>query len=289
MNNEEATKLLQKTQLEILKDFQALCDRHNIPYFASGGTAIGTIRHSGFIPWDDDIDICLLRRDYHKAIHFIRKELSDKYEVYDNRTVDGYVLVFSKMCKKNTYIIEDGEFDTRVPTGIFLDLFAYDKTTSDPKKRKKQIRDTWIWARLCVLSKYKHPQFPSNLNGILLKAAKIVCIGIHYVLRILHLRKDFFYRQYLKAATRYQNTEEELYIDFSYFDPEKIMCTHKMIFPLKKMQFEDVQINMLNDADKYLKSQFGNYLELPPVEQRKTHTPRYIDFGQGVIYKRPNR
>ena len=63
MNNEEATKLLQKTQLEILKDFQALCDKHKIPYFASGGTAIGAIRHKGFIPWDDDIDICLLRHN----------------------------------------------------------------------------------------------------------------------------------------------------------------------------------------------------------------------------------
>jgi lipopolysaccharide cholinephosphotransferase len=289
MNNEEATKLLQKTQLEILKDFQALCDKHKIPYFASGGTAIGAIRHKGFIPWDDDIDICLLRRDYNKVIYYIRKELNDKYEIYDNKSVDGYVLVFAKMCKKGTYIKEDGGFDTCVPTGIFLDLFAYDKTTTNPKKRKKQIRDTWIWARLCVLSEYKYPQFPKNLDGILLKVSKIGCIAVHYVLRVLHLKKNFFYKQYLKAAMRYRNSKEELYTDFSYVDPEKLLCTREMIFPLRKMQFENIQINMLNGADKYLRSQFGDYMKLPPVEQRKTHNPRYIDFGDGITFKKPIR
>lgn len=288
MTNEETTKLLQQTQLEILKDFQELCERHDLHYFASGGTAIGAIRHEGFIPWDDDIDICLLRDDYNKAIYYIKKELSDKYEVYDNHSMEGYVLVFSKMCKKGTRIQEDGGFDTCVPTGIFIDLFAYDKTTSDERKRRKQIRSTWIWTRLIVLSEYKKPQFPKGLRGIKLNIAKLGCVIMHYILRILHLKKEFFYKKYLKAATKYNNSNEKLYTDFSYFAPEKLICTYDMIFPMKKAKFENIEISMLNNADKYLRSQFGDYMKLPPVKDRKTHNPKYVDFGNGKIYKRNN-
>jgi lipopolysaccharide cholinephosphotransferase len=289
ISNEDVTKKLQETEKEIYKDFQALCKKHNIPFFASGGTAIGAIRHQGFIPWDDDIDICLLREDYNKVIYYIRKELSDKYEVYDCKSKDGYVLVFSKICKKGTKIQEDTYADTNYTTGVFVDLFAYDRTSRNPKLRRKQIRDTWLWARLMVLSVYKHPRFPDNLNGIKLKAAKGICILVHYGLKILHLNKNFFYKKYLKAALRYKDSKEELYTDFSYIAPEKLLCTHKMIFPLKEVKFEDCTISILNNADKYLKSQFGDYLTLPPINQRKTHNPKYVDFGDGTIYVKRKR
>lgn len=286
MELNEATKKMQNMQLEILTDFQKICDKYDIPYFVSGGTAIGTIRHKGFIPWDDDIDVCLLRDDYNKVLHYIRKDLSDKYEIYDNKSTDGYVLVFAKMCKKGTRIQEDGGFDTCVPTGIYMDIFAYDKTVLDKKKRKKQIRDTWFWARMCVLSEYKSPQFPKGLDGIWLKLSKIGCWGIHYACRLLRLKKAHFYKQYMKAATRYKNTDDGLYIDFSYFAPEKLVCTEDMIFPLKKMNFENIQVSMLNGVDKYLTSQFGDYMKLPPEDQRKTHNPKFIDFGDGEVYRK---
>lgn len=284
ISSEDITKKLQETEIEIFKDLQALCKKHKIPFFVSGGTAIGAIRHQGFIPWDDDMDVCFLRKDYNKVIHYIQKELSDKYEVYNCKTNKDCVLVFSKMCKKGTRFQEDTYADTNAVTGIFVDLFTYDKTSPDPKLRKKQIRDTWIWARLIVLSRYKHPRFPDDLKGLRLWLAKAVCVMIHYLLRILRFDKAFLYRKYKKAALRYQDSEESLYTDFSYIDPEKLLCTEDMIFPLKELQFEDIKVSMLNNADKYLRSQFGNYMELPPVEQRKTHTPGYVDFGDGSVF-----
>ena len=78
----------------------------------------------------------------------------------------------------------------------------------------------------------------------------------------------------------------DVYTDFSYVRPEDLLCTEDMIFPLQKAAFEDVQVSLLNGVDKYLTSQFGNYMELPPENQRKTHNPKFIDFGDGNIYKR---
>lgn len=286
MNQIEATKKMQKMQLEILKDFQYICDKYKIPYFASGGTAIGAIRHKGFIPWDDDIDVCVLRKDYEKVLNCIRKDLSDKYDIYDINSSKGYVLVFAKMCRKGTRIQEEGGFDTCVPTGIGIDIFAYDRTVCDKKKRVKQIRDTWIWARMGVLSEYKDPQFPKSVTGIKLTLAKIGCWIIHYTCKILHLKKKYFYKKYMQAATRYKASKADVYTDFSYVRPEDLLCTEDMIFPLQKAAFEDVQVSLLNGVDKYLTSQFGNYMELPPENQRKTHNPKFIDFGDGNIYKR---
>ena len=77
----EVLKRVQETELEILKDFIDLCDRHDIDYFGVGGTAIGAVRHQGFIPWDDDIDIGFLRKDYDRFLALAKEELSDKYEV----------------------------------------------------------------------------------------------------------------------------------------------------------------------------------------------------------------
>lgn len=283
---EKELKQLQQIELDVLKDFANVCAELELPYFMVGGSAIGTVRHKGFIPWDDDIDVCMLREDYNKAIYYIRKELADKYTVYDCNTQRGHVLTFSKLCKNGTKIQEETYADTNNITGIFIDIFPYDKTTADSKLRKKQIRKTWIWARMMVLSEYKHPRFPDELKGLKLKVAKVICVMIHYVLKILHLNKRFFYKKYLKEATQYNKSEEQLYIDFSYIHPEKVMCTYDMIFPLKEMPFEDITVQMLNNADKYLTSQYGDYMKIPPIEKRITHNPGYVDFGDGNIYRK---
>ncbi len=286
MTIEEATKKMQFIQKNMYIDLQNLCNANNIPFFVSGGTAIGALRHHGFIPWDDDIDVCFLRKDYTKVLNLISTELSDKYDLYFIDNTDGYVIPIAKMCKKNTKIIEDADTDSAFSTGIFLDLFVYDRTSSDINKRKKQIRNTWIWARCCVLSYYKHPRFPASLKGIKLKAARFACLLIHFLFKLLRLDRMFFYKKYLKAAMRYDQSDSKLYTDFSYFNPECLVTSEDTIFPLVQMPFEDIQVQMLHNADKYLTSQYGDYMQIPPVEKRKTHTPRFVDFGDNTYFQK---
>lgn len=285
IQKEEAIRKLQLMQKNIYVDLQEVCNQYEIPFFVSGGTAIGTIRHHGFIPWDDDIDVCLLREDYNKLVRIIRTKMSEKYVIYDNKSDDGYVLVSAKLCLKDTKIQEGADTDSAFPTGIFVDLFPYDRTTFDEKKRKRQIRDTWFWARCCVMSVYKHPRFPKGLTGMKLSLAKVACFLIHYLFVLLRLDKQFFYRRYLRAALRYKDCSDGLYTDFSYREPEKVMCTENMIFPLRQMPFEDITVQMLNKADDYLRSQYGDYMRIPPEEERITHNPIFIDFGDGTYYK----
>ena len=105
--NQETLRKLQKTELEILKDFIKICKKYNLTYFATGGTAIGALRHQGFIPWDDDIDVCMLRKDYERFMEVAPKEMGDRYVFMDTHTEKKYPLMFGKMIKKGTSFIED--------------------------------------------------------------------------------------------------------------------------------------------------------------------------------------
>ena len=120
----EILKKLQKTELEILKDFVKICDKYNLPYFATGGTAIGALRHQGFIPWDDDIDVCMLRKDYEKFMEVAPQEMGDRYAFMTTETEPRYPLMFGKMVKKGTRFVEEAYQQADYPLGIFYRYFS---------------------------------------------------------------------------------------------------------------------------------------------------------------------
>lgn len=99
---QDTLQKLQNMELEILRDFQDLCDRHNLDYFAGGGTAIGAVRHQGFISWDDDIDVNLVRKDYELFLKYAKEEYSDRYEIMNAETSELYSLMSTRWMKKGT-------------------------------------------------------------------------------------------------------------------------------------------------------------------------------------------
>ena len=137
-------KKLQNVELEILKDFIKLCDKHNIDYFGIAGTGIGAIRHKGFIPWDDDIDIALRRNDYDKFIKVVKEELSDKYTILNAEENENYPLMTTRMMKKGTKFREYALKDIDCELGIFLDIYSFDNISDDPKEFAKQAREAWF-------------------------------------------------------------------------------------------------------------------------------------------------
>ena len=145
---------LQKVELGILKDFDALCKAHGWRDFIAGGTAVGAIRHKGFIPWDDDIDVCMPREDYQAFLQAADSVLPDQYRLFHMGMEKEYVLTFAKLTLKGTVFLEASNKERKYESGIFIDIFPLDKTVADQAKRQKQIRKTWFYARLGVLSRY---------------------------------------------------------------------------------------------------------------------------------------
>lgn len=153
----ETLQELKKMELELLRDFQELCDRHGLEYFAGGGTAIGAVRHQGFIPWDDDIDVNLYRDDYEKFLKYAKEEYSDKYEIMNAETSALYPLMSTRWMKKGTKFKEECFKDLDLDLGVFLDIYCFDNVPDDDKKMRRQGKRVWFLNKLMILKAVKKP------------------------------------------------------------------------------------------------------------------------------------
>lgn len=128
MNNNNKLRKLQLTELEILKKVDQVCRQYQINYFLIAGTLLGAVRHKGFIPWDDDIDIGMLRSDYEKFIDIClhKQALGKEYYLHCNESDEDYYLPFIKVKKNNTTFAEKCNENIDTHKGIFIDVFPYD-------------------------------------------------------------------------------------------------------------------------------------------------------------------
>lgn len=275
----QTLKRVQGVILDILKDFKAICAKYGIPYFAFGGTAIGAVRHHGFIPWDDDIDVCMLRSDYERFLSVAPNELGDKYDLLTIENTDGYVLPFAKLSKRGTVFLEATDTNRTYTSGIFLDIFPYDVLAMDEKKRAKQIKKAWFWARMCVMRDYGEVKLPDSLTGAKRSAASAAARMVHGLLKFFHVSKGSLYRRYLGAARMYEGAEDTCVTDFSGMAPDKMYFLKSDLFPPQEMPFEDTTISMPRDPHPHLTLQFGDYMALPPEEERTNHYPAVLEFG----------
>lgn len=275
--DEKVLKKLQKIELNILKEFDKICKENNLEYFLAGGSAIGVVRHKGFIPWDDDIDVAMLRKDYDKFLEIASEKYSDKYTIVNNDTNPKFPLMNTRWGLKGTeYKTEDlkdipGEF------GIFLDIFPQDNMPDDEKKFKKQGTLAWFYGKLLVLSGVKKPVL--YYSGIKAKISYIVFYIAHYILKIFHLTSRHFYKKALKYSTMYNDIETER---FGYmFDPSRFTSVlyKKDVFPLKTMKFENFDAKVPKKVERYLERRYGDYMSLPPEDKRHTHPPYSLKFN----------
>lgn len=119
-------RALQLCELEILNEFVRVCERHNLRYFLVGGTLLGAVRHQGFIPWDDDIDVGMLREDYEKFSKIAQVELSEQYFYQSPQTDPHYFLTYNKIRKHGTQVYEERFRNSNFHKGVFIDIFPLD-------------------------------------------------------------------------------------------------------------------------------------------------------------------
>lgn len=277
--DKETLKKLQKLELEILDDFAKLCDKYDIDYFGCGGTAIGVVRHGGFIPWDDDIDIGFRRKDYNRFLELAEKEYGDKYHILNAETDSKYPLTTSRWVLSGTKFKEECFKDLDCDFGIFLDLFCFDNISDDPKKMKKQMWSAWFWGKLMILRAIKKPTlYQQGLKSQLIYFCSFI---MHYVLKILHISPKWLYRQAMKYATMYQ--EEETKRVAYMFDPTPFTSIMNVadIVPTQYRMYNDVRIRVPNRIEAYLEVRYGaDYMTPPPEDKRHNHPPYEFDFGK---------
>lgn len=281
MNYEEyEPKVLQKlkeVEVEILIEISRVCEKNKITWFANGGTAIGAVRHQGFIPWDDDIDISMMRKDLDRFIEACKHDLDPRYELLAADGKNDFPCMVVQVIKKGTQNKPKNYKNLKSNFGIFVDIFPIDNVPKDETLRNKQIRDCWFWGKLLILRNIAMPSLP--FYGTKEKLIKFICACIHYALVILCIPRSWIFKKCEEATLRYNDQDTGLMTCLCDTFPGNWLMTEEDIYPIQKMKFENIEINIQSENDKILRQVYGNYMELPPVEQRKNHPPYVLEFG----------
>lgn len=265
--NQEKRKL-QKIILSIAIEIKQICDRHNIPYVVLGGTQLGAIRHGGFIPWDDDFDIGMKRKDYERFIHICETELnSDKYFLQTENTEEYYAYSFGKIRLKDTKFIEEFSKNVPVHQGIFVDIFPYDNLP-DGKIAKKifllqnYILKTFLWIKCGYGEEFHRKRIPYKFVRVL----------------SFFISKDILKKLRIRLIQKYNSMDTKQCFTSDY--PREHL-ENTWFETSADYEFEGEMFVGFQEFDEYLMNLYGNYMQLPPAEERKTHTIiANVDLGK---------
>lgn len=271
-------KKLQQVEIDICKDVHAVCKKHNIGYSIAFGSLIGAIRHNGFIPWDDDMDIVMFREDYEKFEKIFDEELSDKYYLMSPLRDKGYYGNVIKIEKKGTTFINKHSNKMKCAQGIFVDIFVYDKVSEKEKLFKKQCRKSRFLAMLIFLYCSPYPEIP--MKGIIGNAAKVICFIVHYILHIIPQGNVLLYKKYEKVCKFSNKTKSDKYIIYQDEYSHRTIINKSDVKPYKIVSFDGEQLCIPNNYDKILRNYYGDYMQLPPVDKRVNHAADVLDFGE---------
>lgn len=264
MDNETLDKLHQ-VHLEILDEFNRICKKNKLTYFLIGGTYIGALRHKGFIPWDDDVDIGMPRSDYEKFISISKKELDNKYFLDCFETNPDYFFPFAKLKKNNTIFDEEVSHHLNNHKGIYIDIFPIDNVKDNNLGLRirailaKAISDTMAYKyKVKKLSKAIHPVIST-------------CFLIFPKKTLMKMQK--------KIVTYCHDDNSKYMCDIAFgYGVQKELIERSHVLPTRELPFENKKYSCMYD-DTFLKNIYGNYMEIPPVDKRKSHKPLRIDFG----------
>lgn len=268
---------LHRLQIEMLLDLAEICRKYNLQYFAVFGTALGAVRHKGFIPWDDDIDVGMVRDDYEVFIRVVEKEMGDKYQILTPEIDGRYACNVTKFQRKGTKFVSHLSEKLECEQCIFIDIFPFDCVAPTVGKAKKQQLMTLFWDRLLYLCGTAYPIIP--YKGIKHNLAAGICWCVHYATKILRLSPRKVYQHFEKESQRYNYLKTGMVTTFGEAISLKYRLPVNKMLPVKEIPFENITINVLSNNIEHLEKTYGDYMKMPPVDQRVNHAPYIIEFG----------
>lgn len=264
---EMTTKDIQQVCLEILKDVHDFCVKNNIKYTLQGGSLLGAIRHDGFIPWDDDIDIMLPRKEYNKLLEFFPSD--DRYVIRKPLVDKGYYYPYAKVIDSKTLKLENLRSQDK-NGGIDVDVFPIDSLPSDYEQCMSYFKE--ISCAGLKLDFIKLKSFKGA--NILSTTAKYLCSYYYLTLQFCGLTStEKVLDQFITLAQRYNGIETEYCgITSIYHYGIKERNISKDYSPSTMVSFENHQFPAPGCYKAYLSNLYGKkYMELPPIDKRVTH------------------
>lgn len=268
MSDEELLEL-QSFLVKIYDDLACVCERHNITPILAYGSALGAVRHQGFIPWDDDLDLFMTRRDFEKFKQIFKEELSDKYELcapnYGNPK-----RCFAKITAKNTVFLDISNIGSNLPSGIFVDIFIIENLNKSPIARiiKKYIANFMLYISSSV---YTY-QYRSKNEREYMEQTKVSKINYQLRLGIGLFFSIFSYSTWANWFDKFVQCKKETgYVHIPTAEYDWNGFDSKLFFPLISVSFHGRVVYIHNGYDSIFKKYYGDYMKLPPLEERGHH------------------
>ena len=255
----ELLRKLQLTQLITFLEIKRICDKHDIRYTPIGGTLIGVVRHNGFIPWDDDIDLGMLREDFDKFLSVAETELSSDFFLQTNDTDAGYQHPIARICLNDTKMIEHCDVGVDMHHGIYTDIFPYD---ASPDSTVKMLWHKYMlkWLKLSNVDRHLHRN-PRTLKGKILYP--------FFRLSTLPLSDKMVEELLYKQIKKYNNSNATFVVrSGSQYAYEKVRVPRKLMEEFVTMDFEGFTMSVMKGYHEHLTENYGDYMALPPEEKR---------------------
>lgn len=269
-------KRLQNKGLEMLQAIHDACEKLGIRYYIMYGTLLGAVRHNGFIPWDDDVDICMTREDYDIFIEKGQQYLPENFQIQHFTTEADCPNIYAKVRDCNTTFLSREHVDLDINHGIFVDVFPVERIKSSGAAFYLEYlrRKIFVVMNSCCDQAY--------VDSIIRKRSKVIGWFVHNVINKIFVqpsRSAFLKREDSRRRKLHEKGDD---------------CAFLTVTPLKKTTipysvFGEPVLYQIDgkffygpkDYDFLLRSQYGNYMQLPPEDQRVTHQPILVDFEKG--------
>ncbi len=274
----EQTRALQVKALEILKYFKSFCESHGLTFYVCGGCCIGAIRHGGFIPWDDDIDVFMKREDYEKLPVLWNKYADIKHYAYCRTTeVHNYHNIGASIRDNYTTFINEHSVNDDINHGLQIDILPLDVCPDSKIARFEQIVFAMIY------SLYNAQRLPDNQGDFLRIMSKIM-LSLVPSKKIRYLIWSFAQRRMIRWTGKNTKYITEICSGSRYMFnqyPKEYFAE-----PVEK-DFEDIKVPLPTNYDGYLQMAFGEYMKMPPKEKQVAkHNTVLVDLDNSyTIYK----
>lgn len=250
---------VQEKLLEIFIEFDNVCKKLGITYFAYGGTCLGAIRHQGFIPWDDDMDFCLTRKDFNTLVTKGNSVIKKPFFIQFQNTDKNWMFPFAKVRNSETTAYEKDIEQLDINHGLWIDIMPLDITKNT--KVSNFIFNKTLRLSVCRVRPYLH-----TFSDFIKKSIAFM----------FYPTKKIAFNSFLKYSTKFNNS------DYNYLRTWYVVFPKQYFDEAKYVKFENAQIKVSKDSAKLLEIQYGDWKKLPPIPNRNSgaHMVNFLDLNK---------
>ena len=273
----EKTKKIWAVEMDLLAELLRVCNKYDIKISVFAGTMLGAIRHKGFIPWDDDLDVCMTRDNFDRLLEVANKEFRYPYFLQTALSDQKYFCKYARLRNSETTGLISWQSSVDYNNGIYIDVFVLDGFIENRYKLKKQLLERDLITYM-INSHHKDLDDKNHLKRL---ARTILQKGI-----LQHIKYENLYNKYLSIMKRYEDkTERRTLLTHNRYFINRYWCNASDLENIITVPFEHIEVPISANYDVILKHTYGNYMEFPPVEKRGAWHDGMLVFDPDIPYK----